>query len=78
MRRRDANEVGLKAQELSVENDKAREQGSRCRWKRKRRLTLRNRSYRAPTQGESGKQVNVKGVGKKAKGIIKEVDKGIP
>ena len=32
----------------------------------------------APTQGESGKQVSVKGVGKKAKGIIKEVDKGIP
>jgi len=70
-----AKEAGLKAQELSTENENRDK--DRDAKEKETAIDLAKAVISAPTQGESGKQVSVKGVGKKAKAIIGEVDKGI-
>ena len=70
-----AREVGIKAQEAATENqnrDKDREAKEK-----ETAIDLAKSVISAPTAGESGKQVGVEGVGKKATKIIKQVDKGI-
>jgi len=68
------HEVGLKAAELSQE-DKAREQDATAR-ERESAINLAADVIRAPTT-EGGGQVNVSGAGRKAKKIIRDVDKGV-
>jgi hypothetical protein len=68
------HEVGLKAAELAQE-DKAREQDAIAR-DRQAAIDLASNVIKAPTT-EGGGQVSVKGAGKKAKAIIKDVDKGV-
>jgi hypothetical protein len=70
-----AREVGLKAVELQHE-DHAREQDALMR-ERESAINLAGEVIRAPTAGESGKQVSVTSAGKKAKQIIKDVSKGV-
>jgi hypothetical protein len=70
-----ARQVGLKALELQHE-DHAREQDAIMREKESA-IQLAGDVIRAPTAGESGKQVNVTKAGKKAKQIIKDVDAGV-
>jgi hypothetical protein len=67
-------EVGLKARELDQE-DRAREQDSKDR-ERESAINLASDIIRAPTT-EGGGQVPVSGAGKKAKKIIKDVDRGL-
>lgn len=67
-------EVGLKARELANE-DAAREQDARDK-EREAAINLASDVIRAPTT-EGGGQVNVAGAGKKAKKIIRDVDKGV-
>jgi hypothetical protein len=70
-----AREVGLKALELQHE-DHAREQDAIAR-ERESAINLAGEIIRAPTVGESGKQVGVTKAGLKAKKIIKDVSKGV-
>jgi hypothetical protein len=64
----------LKARELANE-DAAREQDARDK-EREAAINLASDVIRAPTT-EGGGQVNVAGAGKKAKKIIRDVDKGV-
>jgi len=68
-------EVGLKAHELAIENQN-RDQDRESE-RQDAALELAKSVISAPTAGESGKQVGVSGAGKKALGIIREVDKGV-
>jgi hypothetical protein len=70
-----AKEVAIKAHEAATENQN-RDQDREAKEK-ETAIDLAKAVIAAPTAGESGKQVSVKGVGKKARGIISEVDKGI-
>ena len=68
------HELGLKAAEIKQE-DRAREQDAQTR-ERESAINLASDVIRAPTT-EGGGQVSVKGAGRKAKAIIKDVDRGI-
>lgn len=68
-------EVAIKAHEAATENSN-RDQ-DRTAKEQETAIDLAKAVIGAPTAGESGKQVNVNGAGKKAVGIIKQVDKGI-
>ena len=70
-----AREVAIKEREAATENQN-RDQ-DRSAKEKETAIDLAKAVISAPTAGESGKQVGVKGVGKKAVGIIKQVDKGI-
>ena len=67
-------EVGLKGAELAQE-DRSREQDAKDK-EREAAINLASDVIRAPTT-EGGGQVSVKGAGRKAKAIIKDVDRGI-
>jgi hypothetical protein len=68
------HEAGLKAAQINQE-DKAREQDAKDK-EREAAINLASDVIRAPTT-EGGGQVSVKGAGKKAKAIIKDVDQGV-
>jgi hypothetical protein len=70
-----AREVGIKAQQVAVENQN-RDQ-DRSAKEKDTAIDLAKAVIGAPTAGESGKQVGVGDVGKKTTKIIKQVDKGI-
>jgi hypothetical protein len=70
-----AQEVALKGQELAAE-DRARESDAQQKDKQAA-IGLAADVIRAPTAGESGKQVSVADAGKKAKRIIRDVDSGL-
>ena len=70
-----ATEAGLKARELSTENENRDK--DRDAKEKETAIDLAKSVISAPTQGESGKQVSVKSVGSKTKKIIKDVDRGI-
>ena len=70
-----AREVAIKEREAATENQN-RDQ-DRSAKEKETAIDLAKAVISAPTAGESGKQVGVKGVGKKAVGIIKQVDRGI-
>jgi hypothetical protein len=68
------HEAGLKAAQINQE-DKAREQDAKDK-EREAAINLASDVIRAPTT-EGGGQVNVSGAGRKAKKIIRDVDKGV-
>ena len=68
------HELGLKAAEIKQE-DRAREQDAQMR-ERESAINLASDVIRAPTT-KGGGQVSVKGAGRKAKAIIRDVDKGV-
>jgi hypothetical protein len=68
------HELGLRAAEIGQE-DRSREQDAKDR-ERESAINLAADVIRAPTT-EGGGQVSVKGAGRKAKAIIKDVDKGV-
>jgi len=70
-----AREVEIKAQEAATE-DQNRDQ-DRVAKERETAIALAGDVLKAPTVGESGKQVSVTGAGQKAKKIIQDVDKGL-
>lgn len=70
-----AREATIHEREAATE-DKNRDQDRVAR-EREAAIKLASDVIRAPTTGESGKQVSVEGVGKKAHEIIQDVDKGL-
>lgn len=68
-------EVAVREQEAATENQN-RDQ-DRLASEREAAIALAGDVIKAPTAGESGKQVNVRDAGKKAHGIISDVDKGL-
>ncbi len=68
-------EVGLREREMEVENQN-RDQ-DRAAKEKEAAIQLAGDVIRAPTAGESGKQVPTENAGRKATKIIKQVDKGL-
>jgi hypothetical protein len=68
-------EVAIREHEAATE-DQNRDQ-DRLASEREAAIALAGDVIKAPTAGESGKQVNVRDAGKKAHGIISDVDKGL-
>jgi hypothetical protein len=68
-------EVGLKERQAEIENEN-RDQDRESK-ERDAAIGLAKAVITAPTAGESGKQVDVSGAGKKTNKIIGEVDKGL-
>jgi hypothetical protein len=77
-----AREVGVREREVAVHEMEAKTENENRDLDREAKLHetaigLAADVIRSPTVGESGKQVGVAGVGKKASRIIKDVDKGL-
>lgn len=70
-----AREVAVREHEAATE-DQNRDQDREAKLK-ETAIALAGDVIKAPTAGESGKQVSVEGVGKKAHKIIADVDKGL-
>lgn len=70
-----ARDVAVKEHEAATENQN-RDQDREAKLQ-ETAIALAGDVIKAPTAGESGKQVSVKDAGKKAHGIIKDVDRGL-
>ena len=71
-----ARDVAVKEREVDLE-DQNRDKDREAK-EREAAIALAGDVIKAPSAGESGGQVSVTGAGRKAKKIIRDVDKGIP